>query len=97
MGGGSRSVDLEELKIFIEKGGFHRFAAMGTSAKVSIRKLSMRCDFEIDVVQSSISAALRGLNVLLLASGGMAERAVQKIKENNIKNNRSIEVSLISL
>lgn len=94
--GGSKSVDLEGLKSFIQKNNFHRIAAMGTSAKVTARKLSLLCDFEIDVVQSAISAALRGLSVAVLASGGMADRAVQKVKENNLKNRRNIQAALFS-
>lgn len=94
--GGSRSVTLERLKSFLQDSQAQRFAAMGTSAKVTLRKLSLRCDFEVDVISASISAALRGVSVAILASGGMAERALQKIKENNRKSGRNIEVSLVS-
>jgi len=47
--------------------------------------MNMRCDIEFDVIQSGILAAQRGFNVAILASGGMAERAIMKIKEKNIR------------
>jgi predicted transcriptional regulator len=58
---------------------------MGTSAKVLTGKLGIRCDIEFDVVRSSILAALRGFDVTVLASGGMADRVVEKVKERDIR------------
>lgn len=92
----SRSVNLEELRKFLQNLRVQRYAAMGTSAKATMRKLSLRCDLEMDVINAAMSAALCGLSVAILASGGMAERVVQKIKENNQKNRRCIEAALIS-
>ncbi len=57
---------------------------MGTSAKVLMNRLGIRCDFEFDVVQSSILAALRGFDVTVFASGGMADRVAEKVKEKKI-------------
>jgi predicted transcriptional regulator len=43
------------------------------------------------MIQSAISAALRELNVLILASDGMADLIIKKVNDNNNKNNRTIK------
>ncbi len=82
--GGSRAADRDRIYEILRVGGHHKTGAMGTSAKVLLNRNGIGCDFEFDVVQSSILAALRGFSVTIFASGGMAERAVEKIKEKNI-------------
>lgn len=79
--GGSRATDADWIHDIPEN---IRIGAMGTSAKVLLKRNAIRCDFEFDVVQSSILAALRGFNVTIFASGGMAQRAVEKIRERNL-------------
>jgi len=81
--GGSRAVDLETIHTIIARLCPHKIGAMGTSAKVVVRKAGIQCDFEVDVIQSSILAALRGLNVMVFATGGMVDRVIQKIESNN--------------
>ncbi|HEY9247410.1 MAG TPA: ATP-binding cassette domain-containing protein [Candidatus Methanoperedens sp.] len=82
--GGSRSVEIERVKEILEKNKSHKIGAMGTGAKVLIKKTGNRCDFEFDVIQSGILAALRGLDVSIFASGGMADRAIKKVREKKI-------------
>ncbi|HIH45109.1 MAG TPA: ATP-binding cassette domain-containing protein, partial [Candidatus Methanoperedenaceae archaeon] len=88
--GGSRAVDVGKIRGLLDRFEPQKSGAMGTSAKAAAGKLGMRCDFEIDVIQSCILAALRGLDVAVLASGGMAERAVLRIEEHNRKNGQGI-------
>ncbi len=82
--GGSRNVDMESIRRIIEKYKPNKIGAMGTSAKVLLKKLSISCDFEVDVTQASILAAQRGLDVMLFATGKMGEKVVQKIKNQNV-------------
>ncbi len=82
--GGTRAVDIGRVRDIIDTDKNRKIGAMGTSAKVLMNRMSIRCDFEFDVIQSGILAALRGFNVMVFASGGMAERVVEKVKEKNI-------------
>ncbi|HEY9205297.1 MAG TPA: ATP-binding cassette domain-containing protein [Candidatus Methanoperedens sp.] len=83
--GGSRSVEMDKIRAILEKNKDGKIGAMGTSAKVLLSKMEIRSDFEFDVAQSSMLAALRGFNVSILASGGMAEKVMEKVKERKIK------------
>ena len=86
-GGGAVNIDLldEMLK------NSDKIGSMGTVAKAFVKKLGIECDYNSDVIQSAISAALRELNVSIFASGGMADLVVKKVNDNNIKNNRTIK------
>jgi cobalt/nickel transport system ATP-binding protein len=89
--GGSRSVDLEMIHTIIARLGPQKIGAMGTSAKVVVRKAGIKCDFEVDVIQSSILAAMRGLNVMVFATGGMVDRVIQKIENNNKQGGQQVK------
>jgi cobalt/nickel transport system ATP-binding protein len=80
--GGSRAANTDKISGFLDKS--QKIGAMGTSAKVLVSKMGLKCDFEFDVIQSVMLAALRGLNVTVFASGGMADRVSMKIKEKNL-------------
>ncbi len=82
--GGTRAVDIGKVRDILAREAPGKIAAMGTSAKVLTRRMNIRCDIEFDVIQSGILAALRGFNVAVFASGGMAERTAAKVKEKNI-------------
>lgn len=82
--GGSRAADLETFRDIFSKNRHQKMGAMGTSAKVLMNRMGMRCDFEFDVIQSGILAALRGFDVCILASGGMADRVAEKVKEKKL-------------
>lgn len=83
--GGSRAVDMKRAGEILEKNRPDKIGAMGTSAKVLMKKMGIRCDFEFDVVQSGMLAALRGFNVAVFASGRMAEIAEKRVQEKNIR------------
>jgi cobalt/nickel transport system ATP-binding protein len=89
--GGSRAVELEKIHTLIARLCPQKIGAMGTSAKVVVRKAGIQCDFEVDVIQSSILAALRGLNVMVFATGGMVDRVIQKIECNNNQGRQQIK------
>lgn len=94
--GGSRAVDLETIRTLLAQHKPHKIGAMGTSAKVVVRKEGIHCDFEVDVIQSSIFAALRGLNVMVFATGGMVDRVILKIESNNKQGGQKIKVSSLT-
>lgn len=83
--GGSRAADIEKVREILSKNKHQKMGAMGTSAKVLVNKMGIRCDFEFDVIQSGMLAALRGFDVCIFASGGMAERVIEKVKERKLK------------
>ncbi len=56
-----------------------KVGAMGTNAKLLARHHNITFDFGVDVINKSISYAARGYNVILLASGKMAEHTGRKI------------------
>lgn len=82
--GGSRAADLDKVHDIIDKSKRQKIGAMGTSAKVLMNKVGIRCDFEFDVIQSGMLAALRGFDVCIFASGGMADRVIEKVKERKL-------------
>lgn len=83
--GGTRAVETGRVRELLNDIKPQKIAAMGTSAKALMGRMNIRCDIEFDVIQASILAALRGFDVAVFASGGMAQRAVMKIKEKNIR------------
>ena len=89
--GGSRNVDLVNIQKLLDEKSPDRLGLMGTSAKVVARKIGMDSHYDVDVIQSSISAALRSLDVAILTTGKMADRAIKKINENNLCYNRDIK------
>ncbi len=56
-----------------------KIGAMGTNAKLLAKHHAIRLDFGVDVINKSISYASRGKDVIVLASGNMAEHAGKKI------------------
>ena len=95
--GGSRVADLETIRTIIAEYKPHKIGAMGTSAKVVVRKAGIHCDFDVEVIQSSILAALRGLNVMVLATGGMVDRVIRKIESHNKYSGQEIKFSSLAI
>jgi len=91
--GGVSAVDLDELKSVLEITP-DKTGAMGTSAKECAKRLGIVCDFERDVVDTSISEAMRGIDVLIFASGGMADIVVERARKKGIRcGNAAFEAS----
>lgn len=93
--GGSKMVNIRHVKRMLDEKKPERTGAMGTSAKALVRKLDLTCHYDVEVIQAGIAAALRGMDVMIFASGKMAERALRKIERNNTKNKLSMECLLI--
>jgi cobalt/nickel transport system ATP-binding protein len=82
--GGSRAVDMDKVRDILDMNKSKKTGAMGTSAKALMNKMGIKCDLEFDVIQSAMLAALRGLNVVVFASGGMAQRVLEKAREKRL-------------
>ena len=52
---------------------------MGTNAKLLAKHYALSLDFGVDVINQAISYASTGVDVILFASGNMAEYAGKKI------------------
>jgi cobalt/nickel transport system ATP-binding protein len=92
--GGSKNVDIGDLKTLVDGATFDRVGTMGTSVKITAAKAGILPDFEVDVIQSVMLSALRGLDCLVLASGGMAELVKQRVDERNSNGCRTIQCSI---
>jgi cobalt/nickel transport system ATP-binding protein len=66
-------------KKLIESNRGTKTGAMGTNAKLLAKRHAISLDFGVDVINTAISCASRGDDVILLASGNMAEHAGKKI------------------
>ena len=66
-------------KELIESNKGTKTGAMGTNAKLLAKRYAISLDFGADVINRAISCASRGVDVILLASGNMAEHAGKKI------------------
>ena len=64
--------------------------AMGTTAKACAKMLGIESDFESDVIDSAISEAIRGGNVLVFASGGMSDLVSRRVEEYSRKSGNTI-------
>jgi len=66
-------------KTLIEGNKGIKIGAMGTNAKLLAKHHAISLDFGADVINRAISHASRGIDVIILASGNMAEHAGKKI------------------
>jgi len=92
--GGSRNADFELIKSLytsdFKKWGIDkidRFGAMGTVSRSVANKLEIPVDIEFAISASSISAAKKGLNVLVLVVGDMSKGIIRKLEDDGIKYN----------
>lgn len=84
--GGSRATDLEKINR-VYGSGFDRVGIMGTVSRAVIDKLNIKPDFEFATPQSTLAAAKRGLNVLVLAVGKMNRSIIRLLEEEGIHYN----------
>lgn len=66
-------------KKLIESNIGTKTGAMGTNAKLLAKRHAISLDFGVDVINTAISFASRGVDVIIFASGNMAEHAGKKI------------------
>ncbi|RBQ22911.1 hypothetical protein ALNOE001_13830 [Candidatus Methanobinarius endosymbioticus] len=90
--GGSRSADINLIKFSIDSGfkkwgidKIDKFGAMGTVSRYIANKLDIPIDIEFALAQSSISAAKKGLNILILVVGDMSKGIIRSLEDENIK------------
>ncbi|RJS70751.1 ATP-binding cassette domain-containing protein [ANME-2 cluster archaeon] len=89
------TIDMAAICSAVRNRDFDRIGAMGTASKAVAVELGITCDYSTDVIQSAISAAVRGLNVLVLASGGMADLVLSRVSERNTRDGQQIECEII--
>ncbi|MDR0900156.1 MAG: winged helix-turn-helix transcriptional regulator [Methanobrevibacter sp.] len=92
--GGSRKTDMDLINQLYQgnykKWGIkkiEKFGVMGTVSRVVANKLDIPIDIEFAVTPSCISAAKKGLNVMILAVGDMTKSLIKGLDEENIKYN----------
>jgi predicted transcriptional regulator len=68
-------------KKLIESNRGTKTGAMGTNAKLLAKHHAISLDFGVEVINTAISYASRGVDVIIFASGNMAEHAGKKIYE----------------
>ncbi|MDR2622953.1 MAG: MarR family transcriptional regulator [Methanobrevibacter sp.] len=90
--GGSKVADLDLIKSTYDSGlrewgideKFNRVGVLGTVAYGLCLKLAIPIDIEFAVTKSTIEAAKKGLNVLILAVGKMTKNVLEKLEDNEI-------------
>jgi len=90
--GGSRSTDTNLVNsiyksdyknLGIEK--IDRVGAMGTVSHAVANKLNIPIDIEFAISSSCISAAKKGLNIIILVVGNMSKGIIKNLEDENIK------------
>ncbi|MCW4034101.1 MAG: winged helix-turn-helix transcriptional regulator [Candidatus Bathyarchaeota archaeon] len=89
--GGSRAVDIAEIKLLIEEFKPDKIGVMGSVGRAVLNKLELKADIEFGISQAAALAALRGLNVFVLVVGRMVNRMIEEIEKTNIK--RTIDIT----
>jgi putative transcriptional regulator len=88
--GGSRVVDLVEVRNLYEDFKPDRVGVMGSVGRAVLNKLGMKADIEFGISRAAAVAALRGLNVFVLVVGRMVNRMIEEIDKTNVK--RTIDI-----
>jgi putative transcriptional regulator len=91
--GGSKVADLKLVKKTYSSGlknygidkKFDRVGVLGTTSHRVSSMLSIPVDIEFAVTQSTISAAKKGLNILIIAVGKMSENIIRELENNEIE------------
>lgn len=91
--GGSKEVDFNIIKNIYETGfkqwdideGIDKVTALGTISHVVANKLDIPIDIEFATVPSTIAAAKKGLNVMVLSVGNMGKSFIKQLEDEEIK------------
>jgi len=89
------AIDMAAISDVVQNRDIDRVGAMGTASKAAVLEIGITCDYSTDVIQSAISAAVRGLNVLVLVSGGMADLVLSRVSERNARDGQRIECDIL--
>lgn len=83
--GGSRAVDLTKVKKLHEEFRPDKIGAMGAVEIAVLNKLRLKPNLEVSTSSSAALAAVRGLNVFVLAVGRMVNRMIEEIDQINLE------------
>jgi len=83
--GGSRIVDLAGVKKMYETFKPDRVGVIGVVGRAVLNKIGLKADFEFGISRATAVAASRGLNVLVLVVGRMANHVIKEIDIENVK------------
>jgi putative transcriptional regulator len=91
--GGSKVANLNLIKKTYKSGlknwgidkKFDRVGVLGTTAHSISSRLSIPIDIEFAVTSSTIAAAKKGLNILIITVGKMTDSVIQELENNQIK------------
>ena len=83
--GGSRVANLTKIRKIYEEFKPDRIGVMGAVGRAILNKLGLKADLEFGITKAVALAALRGLNVLVLAVGRMVHRVIEEIDEVSVK------------
>ncbi len=95
--GGTNNVDLDRAREFISSHPVDKVAVNDAVARILATKLDLEPDFEFASVSASLEAAVRGLDVLLLASEDSASEAVSAIEAGNESLEEKVPYEVFSL
>ncbi|WP_319579300.1 ATP-binding cassette domain-containing protein [uncultured Methanospirillum sp.] len=84
--------DQEMIKRIVEDKEIRTIGAMGSRAKICARQWGVIPDYTYAVIDKCILHAMNGRRSLILTSGGMVPRVVERVQEFNSENKRTIQV-----
>lgn len=84
--------DHEMILRTLQNNQINTVGAMGSRAKICARQWGLIPDYTYAVIDKCILHAMNGRRSLILTSGGMVPRVVERVRDFNRENNRSIEV-----
>lgn len=84
--------DQEMIQKTLNENQITTIGAMGSRAKICARQWGIIPDYTYAVIDKCILHAMNGRRSLILTSGGMVPRVVERVREFNRENNRTIEV-----
>lgn len=84
--------DQEKILQTLQAHQINTIGAMGSRAKICARQWGLTPDYTYAVIDKCILHAMNGRRSLILTSGGMVPRVIERVREFNHENKRSIEV-----
>jgi putative transcriptional regulator len=94
--GGSRGMNLKNVRALFSKSSHDRIAALDTSAVALARKLGMKPSIEFGATEACIEALQKGLNVLAFGSEEEVNRLMTRVNEANAESPNKIRFKVLS-
>ncbi len=92
--GGSRKVNIEKIREFVEEVKADRIGVTDVIGKTVMKKAGIEMDFEFCAIDTAIEMAQKGLNVILAGEEKEIRYAVSKIEGHNAESIEEITYSL---